>query len=211
MDQSYFKEYYQLERVNWWFTIRRKILAERIGNLLNNPTNLQSLNIGAATGTTSDMLTEFGEVMSVEFDEACCDFTKTFLSTPIIQGSILELPFENESYDLVTAFDVIEHVADDVTSINEMYRVCKPGGHIVITVPAYQFLWGQHDVINQHYRRYTLTQLLNLLQQKNGKVIYKTYFNSILFIPISIFRLAARGCRKILGKKKTEQIQTMIF
>jgi len=202
MDQSYFKEYYQLERVNWWFTIRRKILAERIGSLLNHPAQLQSLNIGAATGTTSDMLTEFGSVMSVEFDEACCDFTKTFLSTPIIQGSILELPFKNESYDLVTAFDVIEHVEDDVSSINEMYRVCKPGGYIVITVPAYQFLWGQHDVINQHFRRYTLTQLLNLLDKKDGSIIYKTYFNSILFIPISIFRLAAKGWRKILGKKE---------
>ncbi|MDP1843180.1 MAG: methyltransferase domain-containing protein [Sediminibacterium sp.] len=192
MEQSYFKEYYQLERVNWWFIVRRKILAERIGTLLNHPTRISSLNVGAATGTTSDMLTQFGEVMSVEYDEDCCKFTQPILSTPLIQGSITELPFENDQYDLVCAFDVIEHVEDDQKAINELFRVCKPGGHIAITVPAYAFLWGPHDVINQHFRRYTLPGLLQLFNKQKGRIIYKTYFNSILFLPIAIFRVAAK-------------------
>jgi ubiquinone/menaquinone biosynthesis C-methylase UbiE len=202
MDQQYFKEYYHLERVNWWFTVRRKILRERINHLLNKPSGIHSLNIGAATGTTSDMLTEFGEVMSVEYDAECCNFTKTFLSTPLIQGSITELPFANNSYDLVCAFDVIEHVEDDNKAVAEMMRVCKPGGHIAITVPAYAFLWGKHDVINQHFRRYTKTVLMNLLHDHKGKVIYSTYFNSILFVPISIFRLLANLIEKIKGPQK---------
>jgi ubiquinone/menaquinone biosynthesis C-methylase UbiE len=192
MEQSYFKEYYHLERVNWWFTVRRKILTERITHLLDHPTHISSLNVGAATGTTSDMLAQFGEVMSVEYDEDCCRFAQTVLSTPIIQGSITELPFANNSYDLVCAFDVIEHVEDHQKAMDELYRVCKPGGHIAITVPAYAFLWGPHDVINQHYRRYTMRGLLDLFGGNKGSVIYKTYFNSILFIPIALFRLAAR-------------------
>jgi ubiquinone/menaquinone biosynthesis C-methylase UbiE len=202
MEQSYFKEYYQLERENWWFTVRRKILEERIAHLLNKPTNISSLNIGAATGTTSDMLTSFGNVMSVEYDENCYQFTKSFLSTPIIQGSITELPFESNQYNLVCAFDVIEHVEDDAKAIDEMIRVCKPGGHIAITVPAYMFLWGSHDLVNHHYRRYTLKQLTSLIAQHNGSIVYTTYFNSILFIPIAIFRLIANMLEKIKGEKK---------
>lgn len=202
MDQQYFKEYYHLERVNWWFTVRIKILRERINHLLDCPKAIHSLNIGAATGTTSDMLSELGEVMSVEYDAECCNYTKTFLSTPIIQGSITELPFENNSYDLVCAFDVIEHVEDDAKAIEEMIRVCKPGGHIAITVPAYAFLWGEHDVINHYFRRYTRVGLLRLLKKHEGKIIYHSYFNSILFIPIAAFRLLANLIKKLKGPQK---------
>jgi SAM-dependent methyltransferase len=202
MEQSYFKEYYQLERENWWFTVRRAILEERITHLLSTPTNISSLNIGAATGSTSDMLTRFGNVMSVEYDENCFQFTKSFLSTPIIQGSITELPFENNQYDLVCAFDVIEHVEDDAKAIDEMIRVCKPGGYIAITVPAYMFLWGEHDVINQHCRRYNKKELLGLLKKHKGRVVYQTYFNAILFMPIAIFRLLATGISKLKGEQK---------
>ncbi len=200
MEQSYFKEYYQLERENWWFTVRRQILDERINHLLKCPSHISSLNIGAATGTTSDMLAGFGEVMSVEYDENCYQFTKGFLTTPIIQGSITELPFENNQYDLVCAFDVIEHVADDAKAIAEMIRVCKPGGHIAITVPAYMFLWGPHDLVNHHFRRYTLKKLTTLIQPYQGNIIYKTYFNSILFIPIAAFRIFVQCVEKLKGK-----------
>ena len=141
--------------------------------------------------------------MSVEYDKNCFQFTQSFLNTPIIQGSITELPFENNQYDLVCAFDVIEHVSDDVKAIDEMLRVCKTGGHIAITVPAYMFLWGPHDVVNHHYRRYTLKQLTVLLNQHNGTLIYKTYFNSILLIPIAAFRIAIQIIEKINGKKET--------
>jgi SAM-dependent methyltransferase len=203
MDQHYFKEYYHLERVNWWFTVRRKILRNRIHHILQAPKGIQSLNIGAATGTTSDMLTEFGEVMSVEYDQTCCAFTQTFLSTPIIQGSITELPFKNDQYDLVCAFDVIEHVEDDAKAIAEMMRVCKPGGYLAITVPAYAFLWGEHDVINQHHRRYTKTILGQLLKAQKGKIVYHTYFNSLLFLPIAAFRLMANLIQAIKGPKQS--------
>lgn len=202
MDQHYFKEYYHLERVNWWFTVRRRILRDRIHHLLQSPKDIQSLNIGAATGTTSDMLTAFGEVMSVEYDQTCCAFTQTFLSTPIIQGSITDLPFNNNQYDLVCAFDVIEHVDDDAKAIDEMMRVCKPGGYLAITVPAYAFLWGEHDVINQHHRRYTKASLLKLLKPHKGKLIYHTYFNSLLFLPIAAFRLMANLIQAIKGPKQ---------
>ena len=83
-----------------------------------------------------------------------------------------------------------------------MWRVCKPGGHLYITVPAYMFLWGDHDVINQHVRRYTRPELLKLVQSQKGKLIYHSYFNSILFAPIAAFRLVVNAIQKIKGKNK---------
>jgi ubiquinone/menaquinone biosynthesis C-methylase UbiE len=127
MERTYYKEYYHLERKNWWFIVRRKILQERISKLLNHPKNLEILNAGAATGSTSEMLAAFGNVISLEYDEECCLFTKEILATPLVQGSILELPFADKQFDLVCAFDVIEHVEDDARAVAEMYRVCKPG------------------------------------------------------------------------------------
>jgi SAM-dependent methyltransferase len=204
MERTYYKEYYHLERKNWWFIVRRKILQERISRLLNNPKDLEILNAGAATGSTSEMLSVFGNVVSLEYDEECCRFTREILTTPLVQGSILEMPFAGEHFDLVCAFDVIEHVEDDAVAVAEMYRVCKPGGYVAITVPAYMFLWGQHDVINQHYRRYTIKQLKTLAGQHNGKIIYTTYFNSGLFIPIAAFRILMRMVEKINIRKKQD-------
>jgi ubiquinone/menaquinone biosynthesis C-methylase UbiE len=77
-----------------------------------------------------------------------------------------ELPFKDEEFDLICAFDVIEHVEDDLLGIREMKRVCKNEGLMVLTVPAYMFLWSHHDEVNQHYRRYTLKNLKNLGKKK---------------------------------------------
>jgi SAM-dependent methyltransferase len=150
------------------------------------------LNIGAATCRTSELLEQFGEVTSLEYDKECCEFVTRELKRPIVNGSILELPFSNESFDLVCSFDVIEHVSDDELAISEMLRVCRPGGMLSITVPAYNILRSYHDVVNHHYRRYTLNKLKGLFKDKKGTVIYKSYFNTILFIPISVFRLASK-------------------
>ncbi len=202
MDKNYYKDYYHLERHNWWFTVRSKILAERIKASCQSPKDLHILNVGVATGATSEMLGQFGEVMSVEYDRECYEFTKSILSTPIINGSILELPFANNSYDLVCAFDVIEHVKDDAKAVAEMVRVCKPNGWIVVTVPTFMSLWGQHDVINHHYKRYVMPELVQLFNTHHGKILYQSYFNSLLFPPIYAFRNLMRVLPKNLFRKK---------
>ncbi len=207
MDQAYYKAYYHLERKHWWFLVRKKIIAERIRTLLHPTSPIQSLNVGAATGATSDMLAAFGPVMSIEYDAKCTEFTKTFLSSPILQGSILELPFEANQYDLVAALDVIEHVEDHQLAVQELWRVCKPGGHIVITVPAYSFLWSEHDVINHHFRRYTLNELTSLFQHLPGKLMYKTYYNSFLFFPIAAYRLCMNSWKKWRGKSEKSEFK----
>jgi SAM-dependent methyltransferase len=192
MNESYYREYYHLERANWWFKVRAQIIMQHLKKVLKNKNEIKILNIGAATGRTTELLSQFGKVISLEYDKECCEFVKTQLKIDIINGSILELPFENNTFDLVCAFDVIEHVENDAAGVKEMKRVCKPGGIICITVPAFMQLWSHHDVVNEHYRRYAMSGLLKLFKDDNGHIIYKTYFNSILFIPIYLFRLLSK-------------------
>jgi SAM-dependent methyltransferase len=202
LTKDYYKNYYHLERNHWWFVVRLEILKQEIQKIivsknnldtnLDNNTKLKILNIGIATGKTSEMLSDFGEVISVEYDAICAEFVRQKLNIEVIEGSILELPFEENSFDFVCAFDVIEHVEDDKKAISEMKRVCKKNGKICITVPAFQSLWSHHDEINQHFKRYKMNEVENLfdLQSEKGsfKILRKTYFNSFLFIPIWLFR-----------------------
>ncbi len=191
MEQSYYKAYYRLERENWWFKVRAKILLHRAHWLFGDTPNARILNVGVATGYTSELLARLGTVESVEYDEQCFRFLKEHVPIEVVQGSILALPFEDNYFDAVCAFDVIEHVLEDRRAAQELMRVTKPGGGVMVTVPAFRFLWGQHDVINHHVRRYTLKELRSLFVS-SGEVNYATYFNTLLFLPIALFRVISR-------------------
>jgi SAM-dependent methyltransferase len=164
---------------------------------------LKILNIGVATGYTTELLFELGEVTSVEYDESCYRYLKTFLKGEIVNASITALPFANETFDIVCAFDVIEHVQEDQLGVDEMGRVCKKNGIIYITVPAHKFLWSEHDVINHHVRRYKAKDVLRLFLKY--KIIYYSYFNIILFIPIALVRVTKT---MIWGLPQTETAQS---
>jgi SAM-dependent methyltransferase len=197
MDKNYYLEYYSLERTHWWFKVREKIIKYHIIKHLpvfSKP--LKILNIGIATGRSTEVLSEFGVVTSVEYDKECCEFISQKLNIEITNASITELPFENDFFDIVCAFDVIEHVADDKKGVCEMKRVCKNNGLIYITVPAFMQLWSNHDIINHHQRRYVLGQVVEIFGD-HSHILSKTYFNSLLFFPILSFRFFS----KILPKK----------
>jgi len=189
MDKNYYKEYYHLERNHWWFKVRNQIIIERLKKMVGENPNLNILNVGVATGHTSELLSDFGKVTSVEYEKDCCKFLREELKMDVINGSILELPFDDDTFDIVCAFDVIEHIDDDALGVSEMKRVCKNEGILYISVPAFQFLWSKHDVVNHHYRRYTLPQVKRLFNPQHGELIYNSYFNSILFFPIALFRV----------------------
>ena len=189
MDKKYYEEYYTLERTNWWFLVRNRILIDRVKKLVL-PAHAKILNVGVATGSTSELLSVFGQVVSVEYDADCCKFTQERIHMPVQNASITELPFANESFDLVCAFDVIEHVEDDRKAVSELQRVCKKHGNVMVSVPMFMFLWSHHDVVNHHVRRYTLPALKALFSDTTkGEITYASFFNSLLFVPIALFRL----------------------
>lgn len=198
MDRDYYRDYYLLERTYWGFLARKEIIRSQIARAVGARRDLSILNIGTATGATSEMLEEFGRVKSIEYDAECCECVKERLCLDIEQGNILELKQPSAAYDLVCAFDVVEHVQEDRRAIEEMIRVCKPNGLIVATVPAFMCLWGPHDEVNHHYRRYRISELESLFPD-SAEVVFKSYFNSILFVPIflvkklrSLFSLLSR-------------------
>jgi SAM-dependent methyltransferase len=193
MDPDYYGEYHRNEREHWWFRARESILRgqlERARDLGMIHPQAGILNIGAATGRSSEWLADFGRVASLEYDADCCRLTRERTGLDIVQGSILELPWPDESFDLACAFDVIEHVEDDRLAVREMRRVVRPGGMLFVTVPACGFLWGEHDAINHHYRRYGLRELRSLFE--GCDVVRCCGFNSILFAPIAAHRLSRR-------------------
>lgn len=199
MDRAYYDEYYFLERNHWWFIVRSKIIDDLFHRLFEPNKTYSILNIGVATGASNDVLEKFGEVTSIEYDIDCAFFTFRDSGKPILIASIEDLPFKMEEFDIVCAFDVIEHVENDKKSVFEMIRVCKPGGKIIITVPALMCLWSHHDEVNQHVRRYKMKEIIRLfkINDKKGFEIYSTYFNTFLFPIILLFRLIS----KLLPKK----------
>jgi ubiquinone/menaquinone biosynthesis C-methylase UbiE len=191
MNPEYYKEYYHLERENWWFLARKEIIRSQLKKLQKDNNPLQILNVGAALGASTIMLQEFGKVTSLEYDKSCCDYARNNLNLDFINGSITELPFPSNEFDLVCAFDVVEHVQEDQKAVNELHRVCKKGGFVFTTVPAFEFLWSEHDEVNQHVRRYTMKTYMALFNSQNSKVCFKSYFNFFLFPFVAVVRITS--------------------
>ena len=202
MDRQFYQDYYKLEREHWWFKVRANIIEEQLMKL-NLPKDSRILNVGAATFRSSEMLSQFGKVTSLEYDKECCEFVRNQLKKEVINGSALDLPFETSAFDLVCAFDVVEHIENDKLALKEMRRVCKENGVIFITVPAFNFLWSEHDEIAHHYRRYTKKTLMKVVNTPKEKIIRNTYFNSLLFFPIAFIRGLSN-----LFKKKNEKLES---
>lgn len=205
MDRKYYMEYYHLERNHWWFKARLKILESQIKKLVGKEIrNFKILNVGVATGATTKMLEKYGKVTSVEYDQECCEFLNKELKIESIQASFTNLPFEPSTFDLVCAFDVIEHIEDDNLALKELKRVLKNEGKFVLTVPAFNFLWSKHDEINHHFRRYTLKNFNHQLQKINLIIIYQTYFNFYFFLPIAFIR----SVKKLIVRKSKNKDTT---
>lgn len=203
MDRSFLDSYFKMEREHWWFRVRESIILDVFKSRVYKGEPLKILNVGAATGRSSQMLEPFGEVQSIEYDEPSYLFCRDTLNMTIDQGSITELPYEDQSFDCVCAFDVVEHVEDHELALSNLFRVCKPGGKIFITVPAFMSLWSSHDVVNHHFRRYRQKPMLGLFSANGGRLLRSTYFNFLLFIPIFVIR----SVQRIFSRKNSEQLK----
>jgi len=190
-----------LERSHWWFRARSEILMNGLKITVPSGGHLKILNVGVATGGSTELLRELGHVTSVEYDRDCCAFTSAQPGFEVLQASITQLPFSAGQFDLVCAFDVIEHVEEDGKAVSELSRVCRKGGVVCVTVPAFMFLWSRHDDVNHHFRRYTSAQLHQLIARPGMERLLHSYFNFWLFIPIASFRLLSR----ILPQKKSRK------
>lgn len=184
---------------HWWFAGRRRILASVIETLEPGPA-AQILEIGAGTGGNLGMLRHFGEVDAVELDDYARAKALEKTGVPVRKGHLPDgLPFDGAGFDLVCLFDVLEHVEDDVAALQALREQLKPGGRIVLTVPAHPWLWSGHDVKLHHYRRYTAEALRQCCETAGCRVERMSYFNLLLF-PLAV---AARLADRLLPRKKS--------
>jgi len=184
-----------LEQTHWWFTARREILSAEIARLpLARPARI--LEVGCGPGGNLELLKAFGDVRAIEPDAESRAYAAE-RSGVIVDGGLLPdgLPELGGPFDLVAAFDVIEHVDDDAGAVAALGRLLKPGGFLVTTVPAYAWLWSEHDAQHHHKRRYTLPAFRRLFDAAGLKVRRATHFNAILFPPIAAVRLAKSAAR----------------
>lgn len=195
MERQIYDRMRVLEQTHWWFTARREILSAEIARLpLARPARI--LEVGCGPGGNLELLKAFGDVRAIEPDAESRAYAAE-RSGVIVDGGLLPdgLPELGGPFDLVAAFDVIEHVDDDAGAVAALGRLLKPGGFLVTTVPAYAWLWSEHDAQHHHKRRYTLPAFRRLFDAAGLKVRRATHFNAILFPPIAAVRLAKSAAR----------------
>ena len=185
MESEVYLRHIENEGSHWWFAARREIIFSVIEKNINYKMGqINILDFGAGSGTNIDMLSKFGTVYVYEKDEN----TLNFLKEKYCHSKKVKITNEikkEEFFDLILVADVIEHIKDDRATLNYLNGLLNKNGKILITVPAFNFLFSNKDKVLRHYRRYTKTQM-NKIMSKNFEIIKLSYFNFFLFIPIAI-------------------------
>jgi SAM-dependent methyltransferase len=196
MEQHTYAIMNRVEDSHWWFVGRRAILEEFLRKLTREIHNPKFLDVGCGTGANLEMLAQFGEAEGVDVSDDAIEFCRA-KGLNVHKGLAEKLPFEAESFDVVTALDVVEHLDDDIAGLREMNRVLKKDGKTLIFVPAFMWLWGVQDDISNHRIRYTKAQIVERLEKAGFKIDRATYANWTFFLPI----LAGRTLMKLTGIK----------
>jgi SAM-dependent methyltransferase len=185
---------FRVEQSHWWHTGRREILASFVADICREVTDRRPriLDVGCGTGANLLMLSKYGDAEGVDVSEDALAFCRERGLEKVKLGAGEELPYEDGTFDLVTAFDVVEHMDDDLAGLTEMRRVLRPGGRVLLFVPAFMFLWGLQDDVSNHRRRYRLPELRRVLEQAGFEVERTTYANITFFLPILFIRKLMR-------------------
>ena len=182
MEPRIYEEMQQLENRHWWFIARRQIIS----NVLSRCSNNQSLNIfdaGCGNGDNLAMLSGFGKVTAMEKNPVALERARARKVCNVVAGELPDdIPSQlSDKHELVVLLDVLEHIDDDARSLTTLHSLLADEGQILITVPAYPFLWSRHDELHHHKRRYTRQQLQQVLEQNGFDIRFISYFNTFLF------------------------------
>jgi SAM-dependent methyltransferase len=185
---------YQLEENFWWFAGMREITASLLDPILSRDSRLRVLDAGCGTGGMLSWLQRYSgyrDVTGIDFSATALQFCKRRGQTKLARGSIARLPFADSTFDLVTSFDVLQHVfhQGDFQALAEFQRVLRPGGIVFVRVAAYQWLRSGHDDSIAVQRRYTLPQLCAAMRDAGFGIRRATYANTLLFPVAAVKRL----------------------
>lgn len=193
MDIATYAAEAEAEETHWWFIGRRRLFSREITSL-GLSENAAILDVGTSTGTNLRMLRDLGfqRVTGLDLSPEAIRLCAAKGLGRIHCGDVSALPFEEASFDLVLATDILEHVEDDALALTQIARVLKQGGRTLVTVPAFESLWGLQDKVAHHFRRYRMSQVKKLISQAGLRPSRCFYFNFLLFVPIWIARQILR-------------------
>jgi SAM-dependent methyltransferase len=198
MDPNFYASYYRHEDRHWWFRWRFELITRLVAEQKTSQT-FRILDAGCGTGQMLKHLEKLGDAIGIDSSAEAISFAQSRGVKKLVRGSITDVPFPEATFDCIVALDVIEHVDDDFGILQSLHEVLKPGGRLIITVPAYKLLWSEHDEINHHKRRYTAPDLRRLIEQAGFSVDRVTYCNTFLFLPV----FAIRKYKNLVRKART--------
>ena len=198
MKPEFAEKYYRIESAHPWSVGRRDIvlrLLKRLGAAQSD----SILEVGCGSGALVEELEAHGydSVVGLDMSPLAVSAAHSRGVDSVVQGDATALEYEDDSFDIVIASDVLEHLMNERLALSEWNRVLKPSGQLVIFVPAFAFLWSQHDVENQHYRRYSRSMLESVLLQSEFTIDRIGYWNAWLFAPLT----GVRMIRRVIGRK----------
>jgi SAM-dependent methyltransferase len=197
MERAVFDRMAELDQHHWWFLARRRILETLIDRIVQLPKKARILEVGCGTGHNLSMLKRFGKVEASELDPSARALASKRLRGQVKEAKLPDLSmFERDAYDLVALLDVLEHVPDDLGSLRAILKRLKPGGALLLTVPANPWMWSAHDVAHHHFRRYTRKQLEELFSKAGLEVQLLSYFNTLLYPLVAAARIIGKMTRK---------------
>ncbi|NNE21875.1 MAG: class I SAM-dependent methyltransferase [Rhizobiales bacterium] len=201
MDREVFDRLDQLEDRHWWFSARRTILERVIRDNAVKGGHTKILEAGCGTGGNLEMLASLGDLVAFEPDDDARKLAAGKSDCEIRHGTLPDgNPYRNEKFDLIVAFDVIEHVEQDEESLAALRRSLAPGGKLIMTVPALPWMWSAHDERHHHFRRYTRDSLAETVNRAGYHAVELTYFNTLLFPLIAGVRMV----KKLFGMSQAE-------
>ncbi len=195
MEQRAYTEMYDVEERHWWFRGRRAVIWALLSRT-DLPEKPRFLDAGCGTGRHLIEFGSLGPAVGVDPSADAVEFCHQRGLEDVRRAGLEDLPFTAGAFDLVLASDVLEHIDDDVGALVELRRVAADDAHLIITVPAYQWMWTEHDVQLHHVRRYTLPVMADRVRAAGWVVERSTYFNSILFPGVAAARLVARSSKR---------------
>lgn len=194
MQAEIYDQIQAIEQSHWWYIARRKIIFDWVLQALADYPSPKILDIGCGTGFNIEYLRIRGykQVVGLDFSIDALGFCQSRNITRLVCSDGAYPPFCAESFDMIMALDLIEHLADDTHALQELARLLKPGGALIIFTPAFNFLWSLQDEVGHHYRRYTAGELRKKIEETGLKINKLTYANTFLFPLIWAGRIALR-------------------
>ena len=208
MDEFLYHQFGDIDRRHWWFLARREIVLTMLRDRLPaaGASTRRILEIGCGGGGMLEPLREFGRVTGMDMSEDALAYCRTKVGSEVElrRGDLPDDLPRDASYDVIAALDVLEHLADPVTVLHSIRASMRPGGLLLCTVPAFRFLWGPHDDLNHHLRRYGREELRGHLEAGGFTVERLSFFNTWLFPVVAGVRVGRRALGLADGPPKSD-------